>query len=109
MTLGARVGLAAAGAKLPPPLPPPPPPPPPLLLLLLLLALARTAEATTSSSLCQGASSKLAPDQCAAWGQLFDATGGPHWTGKGAGCSRVDPCGCGENVCSADGTSLTEM
>jgi hypothetical protein len=61
---------------------------------------------------CTGLSMHLAADQCDAWGQLFDATNGPGWTGRGQGCSRADPCGdCTSTriTCSADGTSIIFM
>lgn len=84
----------------------------PLYQLLQLLALVGAA----AGAVCTGASAKLAADQCAAWGQLFDATGGPHWTNVGPDgstttSSKTDPCaGCGYSVtCSADGTSITNM
>jgi hypothetical protein len=44
---------------------------------------------------CTGASVDLRPDQCVAWGKIFDAAGGPNWTGAGNGCSKQDPCACG--------------
>ena len=51
---------------------------------------------------CGGASAGLNASDCAAWSDLFDATGGSAW----AHCSgsRLDPCGCaiyGSVVCTA--------
>jgi hypothetical protein len=48
---------------------------------------------------CTGASAALAGDQCLAYGNLWDATGGEHWNGAGNGCTRSDPCG----TCPAGG------
>lgn len=55
---------------------------------------------------CTGKSAGLAPEQCQAWADLYDAAGGPSWTE----CSRdrLDPCNCGHGgtQCTRDGTAL---
>ena len=67
--------------------------------------------AAVTTTGCTGASAGLAPDQCAAWGQFWDGAGGPNWTGRGQGCTKIDPCGgckySGYVVCS--GSSITQM
>ena len=52
----------------------------------------RAARLTCKMSPCKGASKSLVPADCAAWGDIFNATNGGQWTG----CSnnRLDPCGC---------------
>ena len=56
---------------------------------------------STGASKCTGLSGSLPADQCAAWADFFDATGGPNWTVRTrhfptglAPCSRTDPCAC---------------
>ena len=72
---------------------------------------ARGAAVTTTG--CTGASKGLAPDQCAAWGQFWDGAGGPNWTGRGQGCTKIDPCACcpGGAPCGVvcTGSSITGM
>ena len=64
---------------------------------------------------CTGKSVNLAAKQCAAFGNLFDSTGGPKWTSRGAGCKRGDPCSCCPIAghcgiaCNAAGTVITAM
>lgn len=70
------------------------------------LAAASTAVTTTG---CTGASAGLAPDQCAAWGKFFDGAGGPHWTGRGGGCTKEDPCGSCTYGVTCSGSSITFM
>ena len=73
------------------------------LLALLLLALTRAGRGVRvnhtlelagarARDACSGASAGLNATDCAAWVDLFDATGGPKW----ANCAslRLDPCGC---------------
>jgi Leucine-rich repeat (LRR) protein len=45
---------------------------------------------------CIGKSANLAQSECDAWIDLYDATGGTHWTH----CrdNRLDPCGCADEV-----------
>jgi hypothetical protein len=47
---------------------------------------------TAASVACAGSSTNLAPDQCNAWVDVYDQTGGAKWTA----CSdnRLDPCAC---------------
>ena len=70
---------------------------------------------------CVGSSSKLPIDQCLAWMDFFDATGGHSWTYYITGqpfCrgTRADPCSCMGNdgtkakaVCNVDNTTITMM
>jgi hypothetical protein len=74
---------------------------------------AESGAAVTTTG-CTGASAGLAADQCAAWGQFFDGTGGPNWTGAAKKCTKIDPCGCtfdtfGGVTCSWTGSSITGM
>ena len=67
---------------------------------------------TAASVACTGSSTNLAPDQCNAWVDLYDQTGGAKWTA----CSdnRLDPCACmgiddpGHTypVCNTPGTAV---
>ena len=45
----------------------------------------------TANATCIGQSADLAPSDCAAWVDLFDATGGKEW--KLFSGNRLDPCG----------------
>jgi hypothetical protein len=61
---------------------------------------------------CTGSSISLAPAQCNAWIDLYEATGGALWTY----CAelKTDPCKCtghkGEyDVCNSDGTAVQAM
>jgi hypothetical protein len=70
------------------------------LMLVFLLLVASAAAGCVGKY-----SSLLHPKECAAWGEFFDATGGPTWTNLGKGCTKRDPCSCGHNppghgVCS---------
>ena len=47
---------------------------------------------------CTGSSAVLPPAECAAWIDLYDATGGARW-GHCSG-ARLDPCGCSGLVAS---------
>ena len=58
----------------------------------LLLVTGLLPEAAAAG--CTGASSDLAADQCAAWGQFWDGAGGPNWTDHGLSCTKIDPCAC---------------
>ena len=66
------------------------------------------SSASTGATICTGASGGLPADQCRAWADFFDATGGPNWTGPCSEqgqcrvCSRTDPCACRENYASGD-------
>jgi uncharacterized surface protein with fasciclin (FAS1) repeats len=62
----------------------------------------------TPTTGCTGASTGLAADQCAAWGEFWDDAGGPNWGGKGKDCLKSDPCACRSAV-SCSGGSITEM
>ena len=60
------------------------------------------------TTVCVGASAGLAPADCAAWVDIYDATKGSQW----AGCSgnRLDPCGCTRKVtCTSDKTHITGL
>ena len=46
------------------------------------------------ASQCTGSQSAgLAPAECDAWVDLYDATGGKNWT-RGCSGNRLDPCAC---------------
>ena len=67
------------------------------------------------TTVCVGASAGLAPADCAAWVDIYDATKGGQW----AGCSgnRLDPCGCTAKdhngnprvACTGDKTHITQL
>ena len=63
---------------------------------------------STGAIKCTGASGRLPANQCAAWADFFDATGGTNWTGPCSEqgqcrvCSRTDPCTCREKYASGD-------
>ena len=67
------------------------------------------------TTVCVGASAGLAPADCAAWVDIYDATKGSQW----AGCSgnRLDPCGCTAKdpdgaprvACTSDKTHITQL
>ena len=61
------------------------------------------ARADPASNTCAGKSAGLDDDDCAAWHDVFDATGG-NSTWKDCGDLRDDPCGClnenGEVACA---------
>ena len=61
---------------------------------------------------CTGSSQLLAPDQCDAWIDLYDATGGESWLACAS--LRTDPCSCtahrsAPSTCNYDGTTVTSM
>ena len=64
-------------------------------LVVFCAALAACEGLSVQEGNCSGASAALDPKQCAAFQDLFDSTGGAHWSD----CSdkRDDPCGCGES------------
>ena len=67
---------------------------------------------TETDCVCTGASANLAVDQCLAWIELYDSTGGSGW--KVCSGMRTDPCACmgadgTSPVCSPDGTVVYQM
>ena len=80
-----------------------------------LLFLALRSRDVAGTTVCVGASAGLAPADCAAWVDIYDATKGSQW----AGCSgnRLDPCGCTAKdhngnprvACTGDKTHITEL
>ena len=56
---------------------------------------------------CTGNSTNLAPAQCNAWIDFYDATGGSAW--KDCRDDRTDPLSCSGVASNAAGTSLTAM
>ena len=86
-----------------------------------MLVLAALVTAAASTNVCTGNSKKLAPAQCDAWIEFYDALGGAGW--ECCSSLRTDPCSCQgagpiavgggprENVpvCSSDGTTVTQM
>ena len=59
--------------------------------MCLALALP-AAESSRTDVPCTGNSTKLPADQCAAWQEFYDSTGGDNWTNEGRQCTRNDPC-----------------
>jgi hypothetical protein len=55
---------------------------------------------------CTGASTKLDPTECKAWGELYVAMTGDGWNF----CigTKTDPCSC-KDTCSSDGTTVVKM
>ena len=55
---------------------------------------------------CTGASTKLDPTECKAWGELYVAMAGDGWNF----CigTKTDPCSC-KDTCSSDGTTVVKM
>jgi hypothetical protein len=66
------------------------------------LLLCAISAAYGTSLPCTGASSTLAPSQCAAWQELFDSTFG---SAKGCTGTRNSPCDCTEGV-HCNGTDI---
>jgi hypothetical protein len=61
-------------------------------------------------TLCEGSSTDLPADQCIAWRNLYESTGGDNWTTRQK-CTKYDPCGCmGQTpVCNKIFTTMIAM
>jgi hypothetical protein len=67
---------------------------------------------TETDCVCTGASANLAVDQCLAWIEFYDSTGGSGW--KVCSGMRTDPCACmgvagNWPVCSMNGSVVYQM
>jgi hypothetical protein len=73
----------------------------------------RSILGTAISQVCTGNSTRLAQNQCDAWGDLYTALGGDEWSPKCKNTQR-DPCSCRNfddknSVCNTDGTVVNAM
>ena len=72
----------------------------PSLLIFLLASTAGTVHAAGGQPQCTGKSASLAPADCAAWVQFYDAAGGGSgW--RACSGARTDPCSCAASIASA--------
>ena len=89
LVVGGAVALDAAGAATAG-----------ALTLAAVGAGARASQCTGSSQ-----SAGLAPAECDAWVDLYDATGGKNW--QECSGNRLDPCAC--RFVTRSGSHITEM
>lgn len=84
-------------------------------MTLLPLVTAAAFSSVNGTNTCSGYSANVTQAQCDAWGDFYDATGGPNWAVYGKPVcqnSKQDPCTChgwdgGSPVCDPDtGTSI---
>jgi hypothetical protein len=109
LTLAALLSQTSAEAPLPPS---EVAAPPSLPRTTEVAALELQSHPSREVAACDGASTKLPADQCAAWQAFWDGAGGANWVNFGKGCTRTDPCGCfnsGNPVCNDAGTTVTMM